>query len=92
MNLNKQNWQQLICELPWNPKSVEASATIALSKASWFGLSQDDAIQTILKLPAASYLRENRHLLYAAWQQITREINGESILFLELEPLFESAA
>jgi hypothetical protein len=91
-NCSFTTWHQLLSELPWNPESAERSATIALSKAKWLGISQDDAIDTILNLPAAPYLRENRHLLYAIWECVSREMDGEPTVLLEPEPIFDAAA
>jgi hypothetical protein len=92
INANRQSWQEWIATLPWNPKHAQQSANIALSKANWIGLTRDQSIEAVLKLPAASYLRDNRFILLAAWERITRQINGEDILSLELEPTLQMTA
>jgi hypothetical protein len=85
-------WQESIQDLPWNPKNAAASAIKALSQFYWRDVPKDYAIDYILSLPAASYLRENPFILCEAWEHVLREMTGDSIVLLELEPIFETAA
>ena len=55
-------------------------------------MERGEAIAAILKLPAASFLRENRHILLSAWNTIDLELRGCELISLELEPLYDSAA
>lgn len=91
-NITNDRWQQLLNELSWNSKSAEHSAVVALSMAKWNGIEKDDAIDTILEFPAASYLRDNRHLLYAIWEQVSSVIDGEMYSWFDCEPIFDTAA
>lgn len=79
-------------QLSWSPDQAEASAVIAFSNLYWRGVPKYDAIDSILVLPEASFLRENPFVLYSAWERVSREITGESVLVLELEPIFDTAA
>jgi hypothetical protein len=85
-------WQDAISDLPWNPRNAAASAVKALSQFYWHDVPKDYAIDYILSLPAASYLRENPFILCAAWEHVLRQMTGESVVLLELEPIFETAA
>ena len=78
--------------LPWNPKNAATSAIKALSKFCWEGVPKKDAIERILSLPEAAFLRDAPWILYSAWEDISREINGEPIPLLELGPIFDAAA
>jgi hypothetical protein len=82
---------QLISELRWTERHAEQSARIAVSMALWLGMTKDRTIEDILNIPSAGYLRANRHILFAAWAQISCEMTGEAIK-VEHEPIFEIAA
>jgi hypothetical protein len=77
-------WQHWIVELPWNPKRAEASALVALSKGFWLGIPKHEAINIILKIPAASFLRENRHVLWAAWTKVEFQLTGQEVMDFQL--------
>ena len=85
-------WNHWMAELPWNPKHAEESANLALSKAYWLGMERGEAIAAILKLPAASFLRENRHILLSAWNTIDLEMRGYEFMPVEIQPTHNCAA
>ena len=85
-------WQHLIAELPWNPRRAEDSARLAFSKAHWLGMSRDEAIGTILDLPAAAFLREHPSVLLSAWSRVGLELSACEMTTLEPKPPFETAA
>ncbi|MGD1086918.1 MAG: hypothetical protein ABSA47_19455 [Verrucomicrobiota bacterium] len=91
-NIPSNCWQEPLKALPWNPKHAAASAVKALSQLNWRGVPKYEAIDFILSLPAASHLRENPCLLYATWDLVSRQMTGEFVLPLELEPIFDTAA
>jgi hypothetical protein len=85
-------WRDSIRTLPWSPNKATASAVNALSQFDWHDVPKHEAIDFILSLPAASWLREDPSLLFEAWQHIEQQMTGDSIVLLELEPIFDTAA
>jgi hypothetical protein len=83
---SKELWQTSLSEFCWKPKYAEYSAKILLSKALWLGIPKQDAMTSILRLPSASYLRENRHLLTSVWFKIECQVAGD-MMDLEFQPV-----
>jgi hypothetical protein len=86
------SWRDSIQALPWNPNHAWASAVNALSQLDWHGVPENEAFDFIQAIPAASWLRKDPSLLFEAWQHVRQQMTGESIVLLELEPIFDTAA
>jgi hypothetical protein len=91
-NMTINRWQDSIRDLPWSPKGADTSAVTALSQFYWHGVPKHEAIEFILSLPAASWLRATPSLLFEAWQHVEQQMTGDSFVLLELEPIFDTAA
>lgn len=70
-NKQQTKWQEMLTQLPWSPKNAQHSAAVALSKAEWLGIDKNEAIQAVLEVAVSTHLQENRHVLFATWQEIS---------------------
>jgi hypothetical protein len=86
MRANRENsviaWRESINNLPWDSKSARGSATLALSKAAWHGIDQEEAIRTVFELAMGGFFHENPHIPYQIWQSVSAQIRHRDELAL----------
>ena len=52
-------WRASLPQLNWGPKHAQRSARIALSRAAWLGLDQEEAIRTVVEMGLDEFFHEN---------------------------------
>lgn len=92
MNIPINWWQDSIRDLPWTTRHAWASAVNGLSQFYWHDVPKYEAVDFVLSIPSASWLREDPSLLFEAWEYVRQQMTGENVVVLELEPMFDTAA